>query len=177
MEKEQNQNTENKISEDTDNKENISDNPDISSDNKNEVDEKNYEMQLSTNISGWHHVCFTLSGGIVRGYINGEERKCFGTGQNSYGDARFSGNVFSQATHKSPLRIGQGVVNNYAPFTGSLSLLRMSNQAVSQEQLKTIVNDESRLFQENAKCTLYGTSDRIRGLVENYQSKTAVLLL
>ena len=40
----------------------------------------------------------------------------------------------------------------------------MSNQAVSQEQLKTIVNDESRLFQENAKCTLYGTSDRIRGL-------------
>ena len=43
MEKEQNQNTENKISEDTDNKENISDNPDISSDNKIEVDEKNVE--------------------------------------------------------------------------------------------------------------------------------------
>ena len=43
MEKEQNQNTENKISEDTDNKENISDNPDINSDNKIEVDEKNVE--------------------------------------------------------------------------------------------------------------------------------------
>ena len=127
-------------------------------------DEKNYEMQLSTDISGWHHVCFTLSGGIVRGYINGEEHRCLGTGQNSYGDARFDGNVFSQATHKSPLRIGQGVVASYAPFTGSLSLLRMSNQAVSDEQLRTIVNDESRLFQENAKCTLYGTSDIIRGL-------------
>ena len=133
----------------------------LSSNGSNEL---NYEMQLSTNISGWHHVCFTLSGGIVRGYINGEERKCFGTGQNSYGDARFDGNVFSQATHKSPLRIGQGVVASYAPFTGSLSLLRMSNKAVSDEQLRTIVNDESRLFQENAKCTLYGTSDRIRGL-------------
>ena len=46
MEKEQNQNTENKISEDTDNKENISDNPDINSDNKIEVDEKNVEKAL-----------------------------------------------------------------------------------------------------------------------------------
>ena len=127
-------------------------------------DEKNYEMQLSTDYSGWHHVCFTLSGSIVRGYINGEEHKVPGSGNNSYGDARFDGNVFSQATHKSPLRIGQGVVASYAPFTGSLSLLRMSNQAVSQEQLKTIVNDESRLLQENAKCTLHGTSDIIRGL-------------
>ena len=43
MEKEQNQNTENKISEDTDNKENISDNSDTNSDNKIEVDEKNVE--------------------------------------------------------------------------------------------------------------------------------------
>jgi len=127
-------------------------------------DEKNYEMQFATDYNGWHHVCFTLSGGIVRGYINGEEHRLLGSGQNSYGDARFDGNVFSQATHKSPLRIGQGVVASYAPFTGSLSLLRMSNKAVSDEQLRTIVNDESKLFQENAKCTLHGTSDRIRGL-------------
>ena len=130
-------------------------------------DEKNYEMQLSTDYSGWHHVCFTLSGGIVRGYINAEEHKVPGTGNNSGGEARFVGNVFSQATHKSPLRIGQGVVASYAPFTGSLALLRMSNQAVSQEQLRTIVNDESRLFQENAKCTLEGdavSSDIIKAV-------------
>ena len=126
--------------------------------------EYNYEIDLSTDISGWHHVCFTLSGGIVRGYINGEEHRLGGGGTNSAAGAVFSGNVFSQATHKSPLRIGQGVVNNYAPFTGSLSLLRMSNKAVSDEQLRTIVNDESRLFQENAKCTLHGTSDIIRGI-------------
>ena len=90
-----------------------------------------------------------------------------GTGNNSGGEARFVGNVFSQATHKSPLRIGQGVVASYAPFTGSLALLRMSNQAVSQEQLRTIVNDESRLFQENAKCTLEGdavSSDIIKAV-------------
>ena len=43
----------------------------------------------------------------------------------------------------------------------------MSNQAVSQEQLRTIVNDESRLFQENAKCTLEGdavSSDIIKAV-------------
>ena len=50
MEKEQNQNTENKISEDTDNKENISDNPDINSDNKIEVDEKNVEKSSEEKI-------------------------------------------------------------------------------------------------------------------------------
>ena len=130
-------------------------------------DEKNYEIQLSSNIAGWHHVCFTLSNKIVKGYINGEEYRVIGTGQNSYGDARFDGNVFSQATHKSPLRIGQGTVASYAPFPGSLALLRMSNQAVSEGQLKAIVKDESKLFTENAKCTLVGdqvTSDVIKAV-------------
>ena len=129
--------------------------------------EKNYEIPLSTDISGWHHVCFTLSNTVVRGYIDGEEYRLTGSGSDSSAGAIFNGNVFSQATHKSPLRIGQGVVASYAPFTGSLSLLRMSNQAVSQEQLKTIVNDESRLFQENAKCTLEGdavSSDIIKAV-------------
>jgi len=138
--------------------------------------EKNYEMQLSSNIDGWHHVCFTLSNKIVKGYINGEEYRVLGTGQNSYGDAIFDGNVFSQATHKSPLRIGQGVVASYAPFPGSLALLRMSNQAVSEEQLRTIVKDESKLFTENAKCTLVGdalSSDIIKAV--DYDNTTDIL--
>ena len=61
----------------------------------------------------------------MRGYIDGEEYRLTGSGSDSSAGAIFNGNVFSQATHKSPLRIGQGVVASYAPFTGSLSLLRM----------------------------------------------------
>ena len=90
-----------------------------------------------------------------------------GTGQNSYGDARFDSNVFSQATDKSPLIIGKGTVASNAPFTGSLALLRMSNKAVSEGQLKAIVKDESKLFTENAKCTLVGdavSSDIIKAV-------------
>ena len=129
--------------------------------------EYNYEIQLPNNLAGWHHVCFTLYNKIVKGYINGEEYRVIGTGQNSYGDARFDSNVFSQATHKSPLRIGQGTVASYAPFSGSLALLRMSNRAVSEGQLKAIVKDESKLFTDNAKCTLVGdavSSDIIKAV-------------
>ena len=33
-----------------------------------------------------------------------------------------------------------------------------------EEQIKKIYEDEKQLFQENAKCTLYGTSDAVVAL-------------
>ena len=40
----------------------------------------------------------------------------------------------------------------------------MSESAPSAEQVKKIYHDERHLFQENAKATLYGTSDDINAL-------------
>jgi len=58
----------------------------------------------------------------------------------------------------------------YSPNAGSaepglqLSLLRVSASAPSAEQIKKIYEDEKVLFQENAKCTLYGSSDAVTAL-------------
>ena len=49
-------------------------------------------------------------------------------------------------------------------FTGNLALLRVSATVPSAEQIKKIYEDEKYLFQENAKCTLYGSSDAVTAL-------------
>ena len=47
---------------------------------------------------------------------------------------------------------------------GYISLIRSTSLAPSPQQIKKIFNDEKFLFEENAKCTLYGTSDAVTGL-------------
>ena len=49
-------------------------------------------------------------------------------------------------------------------WNGSLSLIRYSHSVPSDEQIKKIYEDEKFLFQENAKATLYGSSDTIAAL-------------
>jgi hypothetical protein len=51
-----------------------------------------------------------------------------------------------------------------APFGGSLALFRYSKSSPSPEQIKKMYEDEKVLFQENAKATLYGSSDAVTAL-------------
>jgi len=53
------------------------------------------------------------------------------------------------------------------------ALFRMSNSAPSAEQIKKIYEDEKVLFQENAACTLYGSSDAVTALA--YDDSTNIL--
>ena len=39
-----------------------------------------------------------------------------------------------------------------------LAMVRMGRGALSSEQVKRIYADEKKIFQKNAKCTLYGTT-------------------
>ena len=117
--------------------------------------EQSFEFNHTVNLSGWQCVCFTLSGGTVRGFRNGIEQ--------TLNQTSFSGNIFSQATDKNGLWIGTGPVGGAAE-TASLALLRLSASAPSAEQVKKIYNDEKCLFHETAKCTLHGTSDAVTGL-------------
>ena len=57
-----------------------------------------------------------------------------------------------------------GSANGYALSEGSLSLVRVSLSIPSDEQIKKIYEDEKVLFQENAKATLYGSSDAVTAL-------------
>jgi hypothetical protein len=117
--------------------------------------EQTYEIPNSANLSGWQCVCFTLSGGVVTGYLNGKQMV----------SGSFSGNIFSQSTAKNGLFIGDGPVST--AFDGSLALLRLSATAPSPEQIAKMYNDEKHLFQAGAQATLYGTSDAVTALAHD----------
>ena len=66
---------------------------------------------------------------------------------------------------------GNGTIGNYSAgpsnvyaWSGSLALLRISGDAPSAAQVKRMYEDEKFLFQENAACTLYGSSDAVTAL-------------
>jgi hypothetical protein len=54
-----------------------------------------------------------------------------------------------------------------------LALLRVSATAPTAEQIAKVYNDEKHLFRENAKATLYGTSDAVTALA--YDDDTELL--
>ena len=63
--------------------------------------------------------------------------------------------------------------NNNTPnynHGGYLALIKFSASAATAEQVKKMYNDEKHLFEENAKATLYGTSNAVTGLA--YDEKT-----
>ena len=117
--------------------------------------EQNFEIQLDRNLSGWQFLCFSLKSGTVKGYLNGI--------QQTLPNSSFSGtNIYSQATNRNGLYIGRGPVS--AHFGGKLALLRFSSTAPHTNEVKRIYDDERKLFQKNAKCTLYGTSDDVNAI-------------
>jgi hypothetical protein len=65
--------------------------------------------------------------------------------------------------NQSYLRFGNRTYINQ-PWDGSLALWRVSKTAPSPEQIRKIYEDERVLFQENAACTLYGSSDAVTAL-------------
>ena len=46
-------------------------------------------------------------------------------------------------------------------------MFRLSESAPSAEQIKKMFEDEKKLFVENAKCTLYGTSDVVTAIAHD----------
>ena len=104
----------------------------------------------------WHQVIFTKSGTNAKVYIDGE----FTVESNSF---------YSTTATFDKMDIGA----NYRAFNGSLALLRLSATVPSPAQIKKIYNDEKFLFQENAKATLYGSSDAVTALA--YDDDTELL--
>ena len=104
----------------------------------------------------WHQVIFTKSGTNAKVYIDGE----FTVESNSF---------YSTTATFDKMDIG----SNYRAFNGSLALLRLSATVPSPDQIKKMYNDEKFLFQENAKATLYGTSDAVTALA--YDDDTELL--
>ena len=74
------------------------------------------------------------------------------------------------------LTIGYEGGSNYGPYVAlytKAALWRISRSAPSEEQVKKMYEDEKVLFQENAKATLYGSSDAVTALA--YDDDTDLL--
>ena len=126
--------------------------------------ETNGDFRFQTDLSSGANIAFvnnigtdwTLVVGIRRGdtneiYINGDLR-----------------NSIAQAVTDDSFDFTSGVVAIGGLDTDSsaatIALVRVSATAPTAEQIKKIYEDERKLFQEDAKCTIYGSSDNVTAL-------------
>ena len=76
-----------------------------------------------------------------------------------------SSSVEANITNSLGVTIGaENLSGNAKAFQGSLALIRFSKSAPTAAQVKKMYEDEKFLFQENAKATLYGSSDAVTAL-------------
>ena len=110
----------------------------------------------------WLQWCMVRSSGVMYFYINGVV-------EGSQANTR---DLTPSTSAKKTFRIGNSW-NNLKPLPGSAALFRISATAPTSEQIAKIYEDEKMLFQENAKATLYGTSDPVTALA--YDDDTDLL--
>ena len=117
---------------------------------------------ISTADGDWHCAVWVRRGVVLELYVDGE---FIGSSTGAV-----LGNVLSDKNTELVLggrKRGQGPGACEEPFGGSLALARMGKSAPSAKQIKKIYEDEKSLFQENAKATLYGSSDAVTALASD----------
>jgi len=108
----------------------------------------------------WHCAAWVKRGQVFELYIDGEfvGSDTGAVGSNALSDANTELVIGARKRGKVP---GDSV----EPFTnGSLALARIGKSAPFPEQIKKMYEDEKCLFHENAKATLYGSSDAVTAL-------------
>jgi hypothetical protein len=105
------------------------------------------------------------------GIFDGPTRKIYLDGKLQVSNTYSSYNLDIADTDK--LAVGRYAYNDSFHFLGSLALTRISKSIPSPEQVKKMYEDEKVLFQENAKATLYGSSDAVTALA--YDEDTELL--
>ena len=111
----------------------------------------------SIRLNTWSHLAIVRSGSSVNFYQDGISVRSWIDSTN-----------YTNAT--APLRggglsLGSTIADNSYGASGvDFALFRTGASAPSPEQIKKIYEDEKFLFQENAACTLYGSSDAVTAL-------------
>lgn len=116
-------------------------------------------------INQWYKVDFVRYDGFLYLYLNGNE---------TYSIA----NTDDLCLIDENLLIGLCNYNNAKVnnFDGSLALFRISGTAPTPEQIKADYLAELPMFQEDAKCTLSGSSDSVLALDYDKQTENATVL-
>ena len=107
----------------------------------------------------WHCAVGTREGSTARLYIDGKLNSSSSCSGNSHNPGTTADLVIgAEESSGSP-----GTYQNPADLS-SLALVRYSLSAPTAIQIKKMYEDERHLFQENAACTLYGSSDLVTAL-------------
>jgi hypothetical protein len=117
----------------------------------------------TTTTGSWQCVCFTKVGTTYSVYLNGVLTRL----------ATESNITTPSNPYSLQLLRWQYGTTVYATGNSELALFRTSSTVPSPEQIKKIYEDEKHLFQENAKATLYGSSDAVTALA--YDDDTELL--
>jgi hypothetical protein len=120
--------------------------------------------QSGYNDGNWHQVLVSTKPGQQQIYVDGILKE---TG---------TVNTGSMTNSTSELYIGRWYGNaNVSSYwwRGDIALVRVSRSIPTAEQIKKMYEDEKVLFHENAKCTLYGSSDAVTALA--YDDTTNLL--
>ena len=125
------------------------------------TDTGNVTTSTAVTSNVWTHACFVRSGTSHKIYMNGAL-----VVSNTHTASNLSGST-------NVLTVGNGTPSKANPWPGSLALWRISATAPSEEQIKKMYEDEKMLFQDNAKATLYGTSNTVTALA--YDDSTELL--
>ena len=119
------------------------------------------QSSVSISDGNWHHCVGIVDGTAVRGYVDGREV------------------INTTCTAPNLVNVNKFAVGHFAnssrvyPNLGSLSLVRISKSVPSAAQIKEMYEDEKHLFVDNAKATLYGSSDAVTALA--YDDTTELL--
>ena len=109
-----------------------------------------YDTTKQLHENEWNQIVCGRKNGDFYIYINGEHSI---TGNNN------TFNISDQV-----LMIGKGAgLNEFVP-DNKIALVRISKTSPSPDQIKKMYEEEKHLFQENAKVTLYGTSDAVKAI-------------
>ena len=127
-----------------------------------------YSLMSGTHTLGeWNHfVLRRKSSGVTDFALNGELR---------LNHSSYPGLIARDATFTGVTYIGKdpnesGSTNSW---NGSLALMKISSTIPSVDQIAKIYNDEKQLFKENAKATLYGSSEIVNAVA--YDQDTRLL--
>ena len=119
---------------------------------------------FAINDNVWHQYTYTKVGNVLTVYQDGVARdtKTLASDGRTYNEA------------DSVLRLGGRSDGDGSALTnGAMALFRFSATVPTAEQIAKIYEDEKPLFQENAKATLYGSSDAVKALA--YDDDTELL--
>ena len=105
------------------------------------------------NDGNWHCYTGVKTGGKMKLYFDGHLQ----------GESNTNTAQDPTLNASSQYRIGNHHDNQHH-FQGSIALVRYSLSGMSADIVEKIYEDEKLLFQDNAKCTLYGTSDEVKAL-------------